>query len=301
MIKMIKKELYFIATKHWITITVAVFILIITGSLNNSQTIETPKVAVLMKGFADSLYNNIENELEVKVVTSLEEGKQMVHDTQVDAFVYIENEDIIILRDEKRIQSYYVKPIIQSVISPSEIELKYVQLDESDQTFDNLFFMFALVCFALPPLLFRDDWEVLKLILLSPIRNMNIVLSKMIASSSILLLITLLYLYMIDNMKFNLFIGIFIIGLLYTSIGTFFGVFVENKYLEYLTYPLVLIVMILPLLSNSISSFLNNTLRLYLTSDIILSINLFILIAIFLIITLLDVYLFGLRIRRMKE
>jgi len=301
MIKMIKKELYFIATKHWITIVIAAFIFIITSSLNYTGDIDKPVVTVLADEFTDHFYKDLESELELNIIDSIEKGKEMVQSGRADAFVYRDNNNIIILRNEKSVRSYYVRPIIQSILSSTEIELEYVHIKESVEKFDNLYFMFALVCFALPPLLFKDDWKVLKLILLSPIKNKNIVISKMIASSLILILLTFLYLYMIDSMKISLFICIFILGLLYVSVGTLFGIFIKEKYLEYFTYPLIVIIMVLPMLSNSLSDFLNSTLQLCLSSNNIISINMMKITALIFIIFFLNIYFFKLRIRRLRK
>lgn len=298
---MIKKELYFIATKHWITIAVSMVILIITSSLNTAPKLGVPEVAFLRDEIALSIEQQTEDQLKIKFVDNLHQGKELVRQALVDAFVFVEHEQIIILRNEQSIKSYYVRPIIQRIVSPSEIKLKYVQAEREEVTFDHLFFLFALVCFGLPPLLFKDDLGLLELILLSPIKNWKILFSKMIASALVFLLITLFYLYLIDSIRLNLLLGVFIIGLGYIALGTLLGIFIGNKYLEYLSYPLIFIVIIIPILSSPIAAILNNILRFFVDSERFLRADLIMMIAFITLITLLDVFLFELKVRRMKR
>ena len=293
---LLKKELYFLFTEHWLTIIIAVFILIFTSSYNTSQELGTPTIALLNNEMGDELQQRISDNLNVKEVNSIEKGKEFIKTYEVDAFVYSIKGEIIILKNDKNVLSHYVKPYIQSSISDSPINLVYVKSPDKEITFGNLFFMFALVCFAVPPLLFKDDKNILNQLLLTPVKKRYIVLSKFTATSIVLFLLTLLYLYLIDNLLLSLIVYIFLVGLIYVALGTFFGVLAGERYFEYLTYPVMIIVMIVPLINERITELLNSILRSPLLLSYILS-----LAGISLFIILITIKIFKIKIRGLKE
>lgn len=249
---MIKKELYFALTKHWILL-IPLAIILVTNSLQ--PDIEKPKIA-LYGNFEAEIEKDLHETLDIEPVTSAEEGHRMAEKSAVDAFVLIKEGDIVVFRNDQSIKSYYVKPIIEKALNPSPIRIEYIGRETNKRDIYPLFTLFVFVAFGMPALLFQDDKHVITALLLSPVRPRTILLSKAAATEIILVLLVSFYLFYTDALHLNLFLLIVVIGLNYTACGTFFGIFYDNKYISSLLYPFMLLFIMVPLLPNPLSDWI---------------------------------------------
>jgi hypothetical protein len=289
----IGKDLYSALTKHWMILILPVIALIIINSLGGQSEMK-PTIAL----FGDFDCGKT-NELSVQRVNSYEEGKHLVERGVVDAFVFIENDKITVLRNGRSMSSYYVRPIIEKMTNPPTVKIEYVG-NEAVADISSVSMLFAFVCFGLPSLLFQDDKDTIKALIFSPVKNRTILLSKVGTSAFMFSLLGIFYLFFIDAMKLNLFLAIFAIGLLYIAVGTFLGIFSDNKYVSALTYPLMLFLVILPLISNPVTDMMNETLDACLFSSTIPVPQLIVLFLAFTILLLFDLHIFKIKIARMK-
>jgi len=291
---MIKKDMYFTVTKHWIII-IPLIIFIMINSLH--PQVEKPTVAVL-GNFEPKIEKKINEMLNVEKVDSVKEGKYKVERSIVDAFVLIEDGKVTIFRNDNSIRSYYVKPAIEKVLNTSPIQIKY--LDKENVKKEDIYFLFSLfifIAFALPALLFQDEKDVIDAILLSPVKNREIVLSKVKTTTIILVLLNFFYLFYVGTLKLNLFFVIVAIGLIYVAIGTFFGIFYDNKYISFLIYPLMLFFVILPLFPNPLSGWIKEIIDLCIFSSKIPLLSIIKLFITFIILLLLSIFAFEIKIK----
>jgi hypothetical protein len=293
---MIKKDMYFALTKHWILI-IPLIVIVIT--ISHQPTTEKPTVAFI-GDFGTGVEEEIGQVLNIERVASVEEGMVMVEKSMVDAFV-IKDEKTIIFRNERSTKSYYVRPILESVLYEKRIQIEYVG-EEHVKRRDvfPLFFLFVFVAFGTTALLFQDDRKVINAILLSPVKNRDIVLSKVCVVVILLVLLDLFYLFYVDAVKLNLFLVVLVIGLDYAAIGTLLGIFYDNKYISSLVYPFMLLLTILPFFPNPVFAWIMEIVDVVLLTSDVPIVSLFALFAIFIGLLFLDLAVFDLKIRMKK-
>jgi hypothetical protein len=254
---MMKKDMYFAVTKHWILI-IPLIVIIITTS--HQPEVKNPTIA-LLGTFEPHLEEDMSHVLDIERVTSMEEGMFMVEKSMVDAFV-IKDERIIIFRNGRSMKSYYVRPRIERVLNPQEIQIEYVGIEHAKKKdIFSLFSLFVFVGFGIPGFLFQDDKQVIDALLLSPVKPRNIILSKVGVTLILLALLNFFYLVYVDAVKLNVFFTVLSIGLMYISLGTLLGIFYDHKYVSLLIYPFMLFLIIIPLFSNPLSDWIAVTIE----------------------------------------
>jgi hypothetical protein len=291
---MIKKDMYFAVTKHWILI-IPLIIIIITTSLQ--PDVEKPIIA-LSGNLEAQIEGEIHETLKIERITSTEEGIHMVERSIVDAFVLVEDSRILIFRNDRSLKSYYVRPAIKKAVTTSPIQIEYIGNENSiKKELFSLFFLFIFVGFGMPALLFQDDKDVINALLLSPVKNRTIVMSKLGTAVVLLVLLGFFYLLYIDTVKLNLFVVIVVIGLNCTALGTLFGIFYDNKYVSLLIYPIMLFFMILFLFPNPLSDWITEIMNSVFFSSKIPLVPVIILLLTFAGLLLLTFVFFGMKIK----
>jgi len=235
---LIRKELTFSLRKH----SFLLIMLIVALLPNLVSTPGKPDVA---------LYGNFEFEAELgesvnlRSVTSIEEGKMLVEKGEVDAFLFADGNELILLRDGKSTRSIYAKAALENIINPPQVQIKYINEGSAD-LFLFFSFLFAFISLWLPALLFEDDHEVMDAILMSPAKTGRIPMDKAAATMILTSVITFVYLFLVEP-RINTLILTLSIGFLFVSLGTLIGVIImEKKSISWLVMFPALMVLIIP-------------------------------------------------------
>jgi hypothetical protein len=191
----------------------------------------------------------------------VEEGMQMVEKGLVDAFVLVATgEEPVVYRNSRSLAGYLVRAAIEDAFYPVQLDIEFV--GSSPTRISWIYILLTLAGFGIPSLLFQDDKAVFKALVFSPVSNAKIVLSKFFASAiTFLLALIPVYVIVSDTQSIIFMVVLFFIGLVYISLGTLFGVFSGNSSISYLTHPIQLLLIILPLLPNPLSNALQETLE----------------------------------------
>lgn len=238
---LIKKELAFSLRKHSFLL-----IMLIVALLPNLIGISRkPDVAIYgvselgFEGFEAKLGESVN----LRSVTSIEEGKMLVEKGEVDAFLFAEGDELILLRNGKSTRSIYARAALENIINPPQVQIKYINEGSADLFF-FFSFLFAFISLWLPMLLFEDDHDVMDAILMSPAKTGRIPMDKAAATMILTSVITFVYLFLVEP-RINTLILALSMGFLFVSLGTLIGV-MEKKNISWLvTFP-ALMVLIIP-------------------------------------------------------
>ncbi len=302
---MLRKEFFFIIKKHWLYILVSILVLIMLVDYSPSAKIGIPNVVLLRDNEIESiLYEKIKPLFRTQYVETLGKGKSIVAKSMADAFIFVEKDSgiIHIVRNDKSSLSYYVKPLVEQALNESRIKIVYIGKDSSDinKLVNSIYFIFSLICFFISVQLFKDDDKVFDALMLTPITIKRIVLTKCAAVATVLTMMVLCYTIVLGELRVGFMLMFLSIGLIYIAIGILIGIFVNNKLISLLSYPLILLFIILPQIPNSAMGQLNSILENTLISDILPIYVILILLVLFVLMIAFDIWTFDLKTRRSR-
>ena len=235
---MIKKELKSSLTKHLFLIIILIAVSL-PFSINPGGS--KPSVAICETfEFEEQLGESVN----LRVVSSVEEGKRLIEKGDVDAFLFSEGGELILMRNGKSMNSLYARSALENIINPPQLRIEYI----NEELVDLFFFftlLFSIISLGLPMLLFEDDHDVMDAILMSPMKTSRIPLDKAAAAMIITSAIILVYLFITGSLRINTLIVALSIGFLFVSLGTVVGV-LGKKNVSWLVMLPAMMVLIIP-------------------------------------------------------
>ncbi len=236
---LIRKELTFSLGKHSILLVILI-VAILPNLISGSRK---PDVAIY-GGF--EFEEELGESVNLRSVTSMEEGEMLVEKGEVDAFLFAEGGELILLRNGESIRSLDAKTALENIINPPQVQIEYID-EEGTDLFLFFSFLFSFISLGLPMLLFEDDHDVMDAILMSPAKTGRIPIDKAAATMVLTSGIIFVYLFFVESIRVNTLLLALSMGALFVSLGTLIGVLaLGKKNISWLVFIPALMVLIIP-------------------------------------------------------
>jgi hypothetical protein len=231
---------------------------------------------------ANELLINAISDVELTHISTQNEGLSMINSSKnLDAFVLYQKENnlLTVIINPQSSKSQDLKFIFENLKTSTEYSLKVldkqiiatVENEKLRNIFNSFSFILTLVCLFVPYKMLVDEKNTLTSIVFSPVKNSNILASK-IMYTCVLYLIGCLYFMASFDLSIKIIAVLFLLGPIYCVFGLLPGIFCKSKYISYLFYPLSFVVMMLPMIigkmldyKNIIDSLNNNNVTLICT------------------------------------
>ncbi|WP_368487947.1 ABC transporter permease [Clostridium sp. BJN0013] len=310
---MLWKDIKFSIRKYYIYVLMpAIFIMFFT-KFNAKVANTSPdvlKVAIISNDKMMSQYiENTQGAFKISYyVEDLANGYKIVENkNDVDAFVFYDEKSKIIkvVENKSTTNSKYVGSVLKQILNKTDFQIKYIgeyqpdinNMDKFKYLLNSFTFILTFVCILLPYKMFVDEKKTLSALILSPIKNYEIIFSKTICTI-LLFSIDALFFYVSQGISIKEIILLFLVGLIYISLGMFMGIFSDSKKVSVMFYPFMFIVMIFPSFLTKPFNKLSNAFYNAIENNWIFVLDMLILLIVFSIMILIVNYIFMLKLRR---